>query len=86
MLIDHVKNEGVTLGVIGRDVAAVAELVEVTFRDFDGVVHTVYAHKEGPWKTAEEIAQAWYRGELHTNPAEDDKSKTDNESNSGGES
>jgi hypothetical protein len=59
------KNEGVTLGAMGADFQLVADLVEVTFLDILGAVHTVHAHKNGPFQGAENIVKAWEDGILH---------------------
>lgn len=66
----NVKDQGVTQGVIGRDLTVEQHLVEVTFEDAQGIIHTVTAHKDGPWKTAEEIVEAWGNHTLHPNPTE----------------
>jgi hypothetical protein len=65
MRILNVKRDGVTRGVLDKNVEALAHLIEVTFVDDFGTARTVYAHKDGPFKDAEEIARAAIDGTLH---------------------
>ena len=70
MKVLSTRNTGVARGVFDKDLQVAADLVEVTFADYLGIPHTVYAHAQGPFKTAEAIVQAWYEGTLHDRPAE----------------
>lgn len=71
MRILNVKDAGVTRGVVNDSLKLEPNLREVTFLDFGGVPHTVFAHTDGPFKTPEDIVQAWYDGTLHDEPAEE---------------
>lgn len=85
MRVTATRDQGVTQGVIGRDVTVEPELREVTFVDYNGVPHTVYAHKEGPFETPDDIMAAYYSGELHVNPREDEQGDDDEQGqNEGG--
>lgn len=66
----HVKDNGVTQGVFDKDLKLAEHLIEVTFEDYVGTPHTVFAHAEGGYKDAQEIAEAWHQRTLTTQPAE----------------
>lgn len=66
MRILNVKDNAVTVGVLDKNVNAYPELREVTYVGDDGTPHTVFAHKDGPFQSAEEIVQAHRDGTLHT--------------------
>lgn len=68
----NVKDDAVTRGVLDKDLHTVGHVVEVTYEDVLGVPHTVYAHKDGPFKSPEDIANAHAEGRLHENAADDD--------------
>lgn len=65
MRILNVKQGGVTRGVLDKGVQLLEHLTEVTFEDYLGTPHTVFAHSNGPFQTAEEIADAWLDHSLH---------------------
>lgn len=66
----NVKTSGVTRGVYDKDLTLAQDLTEVTFEDELGTPHTVYAHREGPFKTPEQIIEAWGNHTLHDLPEE----------------
>lgn len=70
----NVKNAGVTLGVHDKDLVLAQDLIEVTFEDSIGVPHTVYAHRDGPFRTPEDVVHAWEQHELHIEPEHVEKS------------
>lgn len=72
MRITEHKTTGVTLGVLDKGIELMEDLVSVTFYDYNNTPHTVFAHRDGPFKTPEDIVSAWYQHTLHTNPAEHD--------------
>ena len=61
----------VTLGVLDKDAHVVEHLKSVTFLDDSGTAHTVFAHVDGPFRTAEEMVTAWLDGYLHTQESHD---------------
>lgn len=63
-IIEH-KEAAVTLGVLDRTLDVHPDLQQVTFEDVLGTRHTVHAHREGPFKSPEDIVQAWHDGVLH---------------------
>lgn len=63
-LIDTVEN--VTLGVIDKNPQLKAELHGVTFSDVFGGIHTVFAHKDGPFANPDDVIKAFEDGVLHT--------------------
>lgn len=65
------QTEGVTLGVTDKDLRLVAELQSVTFRDIFGGMHTVFAHKSGPFTSVRDILTAFEDGVLHTHESHD---------------
>lgn len=65
VIVEH-KQENVTLGVTDKDLRIAPELTQTTFTDVFGTLHTVFAHRDGPFKTAEEIVAAFENGTLHT--------------------
>lgn len=60
------KPSNVTVGVIDKNVQTHENLKSVTFADIFGTLHTVFAHKDGPFKTAEDVVSAFEQGILHT--------------------
>ena len=64
--IVNTQTDGVALGVIDKNPTFHPELVGVTFEDDAGTPHTVYAHREGPFQSPEDIVKAWQNGTLHT--------------------
>lgn len=65
------KTDGVTIGVLDKNVQFHPDLTAVTFADDAGTVHTVYAHKDGPFSSPEQIVEAWHDGTLHTGKGDD---------------
>jgi hypothetical protein len=63
-ILEH-RTSNVTTGVIDKNVIAHDNLVSVTFLDKNDTAHTVFAHKEGPFQTAEDIVRGWETGILH---------------------
>lgn len=61
-----VKDSAVTVGVLDKDVHVEPDLIEVTYADHNGTPHTVFAHRNGPFETPDEIVQAHIDGTLHT--------------------
>ena len=64
-VVEH-KPGNVMVGVLDKNVQLHEWLQSVTFKDVFDTLHTVFAHKDGPFQTAEEIVQAFYDGTLHT--------------------
>ncbi|SRR6266700_2766560 len=62
-LIEEVEH--VTVGVIDKNPELKTELRGVTFQDIFGAVHTVYHHKDGPFKDAAAVIAAFEAGVLH---------------------
>lgn len=60
------KDNNVTEGVIDKNVQTHEKLKSVTFRDIFGTVHTVFAHADGPFRTPEDVVNAFEKGILHT--------------------
>ena len=60
------KPNNVTVGVIDKNVQTHENLASVTFADIFGTLHTVFANKDGPFKTPEDIVKAAEAGILHT--------------------
>ena len=73
MRILNVKDDAVTQGVLDKNVGVHPHLTEVTYVDDNGTPHTVFAHKEGPFGSPEEIAQAHRDGTLHDQPQEQEQ-------------
>lgn len=73
--IVNVKQSGVTTGVLDKTLAVLEDLMSVTFTDLFGTPHTVYAHKDGPFKKPEDAVAAWENGTLH--PFAKDPESTD---------
>ena len=63
--------EGVTLGVVDKNLAFHHDLQAITFEDIFGAIHTVYSHKEGPFQAVEDVLKAFQDGTLHTFPDHD---------------
>jgi hypothetical protein len=64
-IVEH-KPHNVTIGVLDKSLKLFEDLQSVTFRDIFGTPHTVYAHVNGPFQTAEQIVAAHADGILHT--------------------
>lgn len=59
------KDNSVSQGVLDKTFEAKPDLVEVTYVDHNNTPHTVYAHKDGPFKGQDAIVQAHQNGTLH---------------------
>lgn len=60
------KPHNVTVGVLDKNLQTHENLKSVTFADVLGTLHTVFAHKDGPFRTNEDVVKAFERGVLHT--------------------
>ena len=68
MRILAVKEHAVTRGVLDKDVGHREDEIEITFIGNDGVPHTIFAHRDGPYADPRAAIQAWEDGELHAEP------------------
>lgn len=59
------RTTNITTGVIDKAIKSHDSLRQVTFLDKNDTAHTVYAHQDGPFKTAEDIVRGWEEGLLH---------------------
>lgn len=78
------KDRGVTVGVVDKGLRLAEDYREVTFEDFQGTPHTVYAHVNGPWQSPEDIVAAWYAHELHADPVPHDAEQVESAKPEGG--
>lgn len=70
MRVLRTNDQGVSRGVINADLHAEPDLREVTFMDYQGTPHTVFVHKDGPFKSEADVLRGWATGELHDRPTE----------------
>lgn len=59
------RKANVTVGVMDKNLVTHEHLKSVTFRDVFGTLHTVFAHVDGPFRTPEDVVNAFERGILH---------------------
>jgi hypothetical protein len=59
------KANNVTEGVIDKALNTHEHLKSVTYADIFGTLHTVFAHNQGPFRSAEDVVKAAEDGVLH---------------------
>lgn len=63
-IVSH-NDDYVSLGVIDKNPQLRQDLHSVTYADVFGTLHTVYAHKGGPFQSVDDVVKAHEDGVLH---------------------